>query len=322
MARIAVIGAGIAGLSCARALAMAGHEVRLFEKSRGTGGRMATRRTAGGSFDHGAQYFTVRDPDFRAAVGTWVGSGIAAPYEGRLVGLKAGSVIPLSRRETRYVAVPAMTSVCRTLADGLDIAFECAVTAVMPAKSGWRVSWAAGGESSFDTVLLAIPAAQAAPLCTAVPGLALQVSAGSHRPCLAVMVRFESALAVDFDAAFIEDAIVGWAMRDASRPARAQGERWVLHATADWSEAHLEEAPETVAPIVVGAFNQVSAAGGRVAECRAHRWRYALSGGLGRGCLWDAAHRIGACGDWCADGRIEGAWLSGARLARQAMGGG
>lgn len=321
MARIAIIGAGIAGLSCARVLAAAGHEVRLFDKSRGAGGRMATRRTPGGSFDHGAQYFTVRDPRFRAAVDDWIGCGHAASYEGRIVELKSGCVIPLSRPEKRYVAVPAMNSVCRALADGLDIAFECAVTAVTPGESGWRLSWEAGGESGFDAVLLATPAAQAMPLCTAVPGLAQQMSSGGHRPCWAVMVRYENALPVDFDAAFIKDSIIGWAMRDASRPGRAPGARWVLHATAEWSENHLEESPEAVAPILVKAFIEAGAASGNIAECRAHRWRYALSRGLGSGCFWDPVHRIGVCGDWCGDGRIEGAWLSGAQLAGKVIAG-
>jgi hypothetical protein len=322
MARVAVIGAGIAGLACARALAAAGHQPRLFDKSGSVGGRMATRRTAGGSFDHGAQYFTARDPDFRAAAEAWVGCGHAAPYEGHIVELKAGSPSALSRPETRYVAVPAMTSVCRALAEGLDIAFECAVTAVTPGDSGWRVSWAAGGESGFDAVLLAIPAAQALPLCTAVPALAQQVGGGGHRPCWAVMLRYAHPLPVAFDAAFIRDSPIGWSMRDASRPGRAPGERWVLHATAEWSEAHLEESPETVAPMLIRAFHEACAAGGDIAECRAHRWRYALSSGLGSGCLWDPVHRIGACGDWCADGRIEGAWLSGRRLAARVIAGG
>ena len=79
MARIAVIGAGIAGVAGARALADAGHQVRVFEKSRSPGGRMATRRTVHGSFDHGAQYFTVRDPGFQCTVQAWVAGGIAAP---------------------------------------------------------------------------------------------------------------------------------------------------------------------------------------------------------------------------------------------------
>jgi len=317
MGRIAVVGAGIGGLACARALRDAGHEVRCFEKSRGVGGRMATRRTDHGTFDHGAQYFTARDTGFRRVVEGWLGAGIVAPYAGRIVRLQSGAAIPLSHDELRYVATPGMTAPCRALATGIDVLFECTVTAVTPGGDGWRVSWEEGGESGFDAVVLAIPAVQALPLCTAVPVLGACVSKGIHAPCWAVMVRYDSPLPLSFDAAFVADATVGWVMRDASRPGRAAGERWVVHATTEWSIAHLEEDAGAVALQVIEAFHAAAGIAATAVEVRAHRWRYALSPGLNAACLWDADHRIGVCGDWCADGRIEGAYLSGLALAAE-----
>lgn len=317
MSRIAIVGAGIAGLACARALHDAGHELRVFEKSRGVGGRMATRRTDQGTFDHGAQYFTARDPLFQRVVDRWHVAGIVAPYAGRIVSLRSTSATPLSHEELRYVATPGMTAPCRALAEGVDVLFECTVTAVTPGDEGWRVSWDEGGESGFDAVVLAVPAVQALPLCSAIPALGTRVSQGHHAPCWAVMVRYEQPLPLQFDAAFVLDAVVGWAMRDASRPGRVAGERWVLHATADWSGTHLEADAAAVAPDVVEAFHAAAGISAKVVEMRAHRWRYALSPGLKSGCLWNAERRIGACGDWCADGRIEGAYLSGLALAAE-----
>lgn len=315
MARIAVVGAGLAGLACAQSLRNAGHAVRVFEKSRGAGGRMATRRTDHGSYDHGAQYFTVRDPAFRAVVDQWLASGVIAPYAGRIVHLQAGVTRSLSHAEQRYVATPAMTAICRALAADMDIDFECQITAVTPGEEGWRLSWEEGGESGFDAVVLAIPAAQASPLCAAVPDLAAQVRQGGHAPCWAAMIRYDAPLLLAFDAAFVTDAVIGWVMRDASRPGRAAGERWVLHANAEWSKAHLEDAAETVAPLLADAFHAAAGIHAAAVESRAHRWRFALSGGLNAGSFWDAGRRIGVCGDWCADGRIEGAYLSGKGLA-------
>ncbi|WP_396431657.1 FAD-dependent oxidoreductase, partial [Limnohabitans sp.] len=75
---IAIIGVGLAGVTSARTLRQAGHNVTLFEKSRGLGGRMSTRASAFGSFDHGAQYFTVRDPRFELAIGT--APGVCKPW--------------------------------------------------------------------------------------------------------------------------------------------------------------------------------------------------------------------------------------------------
>lgn len=315
MLRIAVVGAGIAGLACARSLRNAGHAVRVFEKSRGAGGRMSTRRTDHGSYDHGAQYFTARDPLFRAAVDQWLAQGLVAPYAGRIVRLEQGEVIPLSHPEQRYVATPGMTAVCRALSADLEIDFECQITAVTPGESGWRLSWEEGGDSGFDAVVLAIPAAQASPLCVAVPDLAVQLRQGGHEPCWAAMVRYEAPLPLEFDAAFVESDVIGWVMRDASRPGRVPGERWVLHANAEWSKAHLENSAETVAPLLMDAFCAAAGFDAKAVEFRAHRWRFALSRGLNAGSFWHAGRRIGACGDWCADGRIEGAYLSGTGLA-------
>ncbi|MFZ9196370.1 MAG: NAD(P)/FAD-dependent oxidoreductase [Burkholderiales bacterium] len=315
MLRIAVVGAGIAGLACARSLRNAGHAVRVFEKSRGAGGRMSTRRTDHGSYDHGAQYFTARDPLFRAAVDQWLAQGLVAPYAGRIVRLEQGEVIPLSHPEQRYVATPGMTAVCRALSADLEIDFECQITAVTPGESGWRLSWEEGGDSGFDAVVLAIPAAQASPLCVAVPDLAVQLRQGGHEPCWAAMVRYEAPLPLEFDAAFVESDVIGWVMRDASRPGRVPGERWVLHANAEWSKAHLENSAETVAPLLMDAFCAAAGFDAEAVEFRAHRWRFALSRGLNAGSFWHAGRRIGACGDWCADGRIEGAYLSGTGLA-------
>ena len=317
MRRIAVVGAGIAGLACARALRDAGHEVRVFEKSRGVGGRMATRRTDHGTFDHGAQYFTARDPEFRRVVEAWLNTGVVAPYTGRIVRLQSGVSTPLSHNELRYVATPGMTAPCRALAKDVDVSFECTVTAVTPGEEGWRVSWDEGGESGFSAVVLAIPATQALPLCSAVPALGARVAQGGHTSCWAVMVRYYDPLPIGFDAAFVADAPVGWVMRDASRPGRAAGERWVLHATTEWSKAHLEADAVSIAPRVVDAFHAAAGINAQAVDARAHRWRYALSPGLGTEYLWSAEHRIGCCGDWCADGRIEGAYLSGLSLAAE-----
>ena len=319
MARIAVIGAGIAGLACARALTDAGHTLIVFEKSRGLGGRMSTRRTAHGTFDHGAQYFTARDPLFQRVVQSWVAGGIAAPYAGRIVRIGTGAPQPLSRDEPRYVATPAMNSACRALSAGVSVELECQVTAVTPGENGWRLSWSEGGESGFDAVVLAVPAIQAAPLCTTVPALAGEVSAASYAPCWVVLARYATPLPVNFDAAFVTDAVLGWVMRDASRPGRAPGERWVLQANAQWSGRHLEDAASAVVPSMVAAFHAAIGVTTAPEEALGHRWRYALSPGLHVDCLWDERQRIGACGDWCADGRIEGAYLSGTRLAAQVL---
>ena len=137
MTTVAIIGAGLSGLVAARCLADAGLSVVIFEKSRGTGGRMATRRADGEiSFDHGAQYFTVRNPEFRERVEAWIKTGIVAAWPNtaagqRVVVLKDGKLESESGSVDRFVGVPAMNSVCKHLATGLDIRKQVRVARVV-----------------------------------------------------------------------------------------------------------------------------------------------------------------------------------------------
>jgi predicted NAD/FAD-dependent oxidoreductase len=132
-----------------------------------------------------------------------------------------------------------------------------------------------------------------------------------------VLAAYEGRLDVPLDGAFVEHPVLSWAARDSSKPGRPAGEAWVLHAAAEWSEAHLEDDPREVASELLSAF---AAALDRELPpptyAEAHRWRYALPDPpLQEPCLFDERASLGAGGDWCGGPRIEGAFLSGAALA-------
>lgn len=317
MARIAVIGAGLSGLACARELKAAGHMVRLFDKSRGVGGRLATRRTDAGAFDHGAQYFTARDPEFRKTTEEWIAGKLIEPYAGRIATVNGGKQAPFAPTEPRYVGVPTMNALARTLAEGLDIVRECTVTQIAREGGGWRIGAAdAQQPDAYDAVAVTVPAVQAVPLLAAVPALAEQAAAAHYAPCWALLADLEDFGDPGFDAAFVVESALAWVMRDASKPGRDAGNRWVLHGSAIWSTQNLEWEAERVSGPLLAAFGSMLGRDVSAKWAVAHRWRYALSIGLNASFLWDSEARIGAGGDWCGDGRVEGAWLSGLRLAR------
>ncbi len=138
--RIAVIGAGISGLACAAALAEAGLAVQVFEKSRGLSGRMSTRRADDWQCDHGAQYFTARDPAFRAEVQRWIAAGAAAMWEPRLrvyAGPGAANWTPHVSSVERFVGTPGMTAPGRLLARGLQVHTEVCITGLRRDAVQW-----------------------------------------------------------------------------------------------------------------------------------------------------------------------------------------
>lgn len=278
---------------------------------------MSTRRGEDWQCDHGAQYFTARDPGFRAEVARWQAAGAAAVWEPSL------AVIGDADRHTpdpslqRFVGVPRMTAPARLLADQLRVVVQRTVCAIAQTTAGWCVTSVEEGEVPycFDAVVLAVPAPQAVPLLqVAAPRWAELARQVAMRACWALMLRYPARIALDFDAAFVNRGPLRWVARDAAKPGRPGRETWLLHAAAEWSEAHVEDSPEAVASQLLAAFAELGAP--VPAAWSAHRWRYADSAAaLELGCCHDASRRLGLCGDWLNGGKVEGAWLSGTALA-------
>jgi predicted NAD/FAD-dependent oxidoreductase len=314
--KVAVVGAGIAGLACAAALVRAGAQATVFEKSRGNGGRLATRRADPYAFDHGAQYFTVRDERFAEQVARWVAAGAVAEWGGRVVSIRSGRT-DMTTTHRRFVGVPGMSAIGRAMAQGLDVHHEIAVTALAPRGAQWDVL----GEharllGTYDRVVAAVPAPQAATLLAPSAALAALAKSCVMAPCWAVMAAFDHRLSLDWDGAFVEDAPLAWVMRDGSKPGRPAGECWVLHAGPTWSREHLEQDKSFIPAPLLDVFAQVTGILARPIQASAHRWRFALpEEPLTLPFLFDAATGLGACGDWCGGPRVEGAWLSGMALA-------
>ncbi len=311
MLKVAIVGAGIAGLSCADILASKGWQVTLFDKGRKAGGRMASRRlqTAHGeaSFDFGAQYFTVRDRGFAAEVARWAEAGLAVRWP--------------EAREDAWIGVPAMNVVVREMAARHDVRFSHHVSGLAREGNHWRLLGEGMPAEHFDAAVLALPAEQAAPILTLHDfELARTALFARSQPCWTGMFAFDEPLRHD-EHILRNHGILAWAARDSAKPGRAGPESWVVQATPQWSTVHLERSPEEVAPHLLAALHE--ATGGHAPAPLAqsiHRWRYALSAGTGLGSLWNAKQQIGACGDWLLGPRVECAWVSGRMLGERMVG--
>jgi renalase len=340
MRKIAVVGAGIAGISCARTLMQAGLDVTVFEKSTTAGGRMATRSSEFGGFDHGAQYFTVRDARFEKALTT--ASGMVRPWSANTVRIldELGRVVAssLPSKEAHWVATPGMNSLVRQWAEPLATAGKLVLqTQVVRIEADklhpecWQLQTEgpdaqARVHSGFDAVVLAIPSPQASALLLhsqqAKP-LQAALDAVTVAPCWTLMLAFPQAvqptmayLGPQWNAARSTHHRIAWLARESSKPGRSLVERWTVQASPQWSERHLEDGAERVKAKLLKAFTEVTGIRAEPPHADVHRWRYAqTTEPLGQSHAWDAKSRIGLCGDWCLGHRVEDGFVSGLEMA-------
>lgn len=309
--RIAVVGAGITGLTCARILTDAGAQVVVLEKARGVGGRLSTRRTDHGSFDHGAG--VLRPQDVLDVPGAEL-----APFAPRLAGAKAPALL---------VPVPGASALPKALAEGLDVRPTSHVAPL--ASDGLLLRSLDGTElGTFDRAVVTAPPAQVAELLAQrAPVLAARAAAARMLPCWTAMVAPTGPLQLPFDAVFDREPI-RWAVAETAKPGRGGTQRWTIQATAAFSEQHLEDPPEQVAAALLSALERVvrdeggGPASGEPVLLQAHRWRYARVGEpLPEPFLHDVASGVLAGGDWCtpADGAVTPGTVAAAQIAGAAL---
>ncbi|RJP70188.1 MAG: FAD-dependent oxidoreductase [Comamonadaceae bacterium] len=345
---IAVVGGGMAGVVCARTLVQAGHRVTLFEKSRGFGGRMATRRTEFGGFDHGAQYFTVRDARFETALRSNA-TTVVRPWSASTVRVldEFGHVLASAPppTEPHFVASPGMSALvnlwaqplaepalhggllARTLLDTRVTRIER--DALHPEQWQLRAEDTQGGQQvlgGFDRVVLALPHPQVHDLLLAsglAPELRQALTPVHVAPCWTLMVAFPQAmqpglphLGPQWNAARSTHHRISWLARESSKPGRDPIERWTVQASPAWSTKHLEDDTERAKAKLLKGFAEITGIRATPTHAVAHRWRFAQTQTpLGKSHLYDKALGIGACGDWCLGHRVEDAFVSGLEMA-------
>jgi predicted NAD/FAD-dependent oxidoreductase len=326
--KVAVVGAGMAGVALAQALIDQGVAVYLFDKSRGPGGRMATRRVAWTdaqrnprvtAFDHGTPCFCAKDAAFRDAVVHAVHAGWVTTWQPRLHP-QSMSWADADQSSAHFVAAPDMPQWCRKLADGAIPRWEQAVQGLRRTPRGWVVEssdvlWA----EIFDAVVLALPPAQAAPLLAPHQReWALRASLTVMQPCWTLMGVSDTLPNVgSWDMARPEAGALGLVLRNDSRPgreARRDEVHWVVHAKAGWSRAHVDQDPAWIAQAMQQALAEWLAVPMQWQHAVAHRWRYAMPQvtrhPIRPSCWWDDKQQLGVCGDFLGGAGVEGAWLS------------
>ncbi|QGN50932.1 NAD(P)/FAD-dependent oxidoreductase [Micromonospora sp. WMMD558] len=302
-----VVGAGIAGVACARELARAGIPVQIRERGRVAGGRMASKRFDGRPADLGAAYFTASDPGFAALVAEWQAAGLVREWTDTFLAYGAQG-----RHEVagpmRWAAPRGLRSLVEHLARDLPVAVDRLVLGVEPGPVVDGRPCAA--------VALAMPGPQAALLLD--PALAAAtraVQAQTWSPSLAVVLRFPDRRWADFRGAFVNDhPVLALVCDDGDR--RGDGAPvLVAHTTPAFAAGHLLQ-PTAAGPAVEEAVRDLLALPEPAEQLHVHRWTYAkpTAGAEGTYHLDDDA--IGLAGDAFGPPRVQTAWRSGHDLGR------
>lgn len=313
--RVAVVGAGLAGLT-ASSLLRDRCDVTVFDKSRGVGGRLSTRRSNEVFHNHGAQFITVAGDAFRAQMDRWLAAGVARRYDGRVATVRGGVSSVLTDLRPRYVGVPSMNAIARQVADGTRVVLNCTIESVEHDDAGWMLRAAdQARHGPFDALILTPPAPQTLKLIGDDDPFAAALRSTRILPTWSLLLEFPGSLSLGYEGAYIADSPLSWLMCTAGC-ARA----WTAHASQTWSLEHLEESAEVVARELCDAFAEVTGIHQVPLKATAHRWRYAfVIEPIGKPCLWDGERRLGLAGDWCIGARMEAAFESGRAVAEMLL---
>jgi predicted NAD/FAD-dependent oxidoreductase len=337
---VIIVGAGVAGLVCGRQLLRAGLDVLLVEKSAGLGGRMSTRRIAYKSgdppiaVDHGAQYITADTDAFHRLIRELVVADVLVEWTRSIhhldpTGLHPGSV---DHQHPRYSSPLGMTAFAKYLAGSLKIEINTQVTHIKTENHYWQVIAKDGKQFQARSLVMAIPAPQVLGVMGEIlkqsPLLGLLKSA-LYYPCLTVIAGFDPRISLPAWKGITckQDPILAWVGLDSSKRPSPQIPVIVFQATASFSEKITSGETADLQKAGLEVLKHASQRLDRWMEnpqwMQVHRWRYALP--METVGLASLATRMPnraplvCAGDWCAGGKVEGAWSSGLDAAEQLL---
>ncbi len=319
---IAIIGAGLSGLTLANLLKEAA-DVTVFEKARGVSGRMSTRYADPYQFDHAAQFFTARSKAFKAFLTPHIASGLVQEWTPKVMTLEKGEK-PYKRDwfEPHYVAAPKMNDLCKKLAEHLNVQLPVHIDSVTKIASGWLLEDKDGKDcGTYDWVISSAPCHQTELLLPDSFAHMDKVKTAKMSACFSLMLGFDKPLALGFEAARVKNSPVDWISVNDSKPAREHKTSLLITTHHDWSEAHKDDDKSEIQEQLINELSEILEMDLKAAEHKTiHRWLYAgVADAAGEDFLLDAESQLAACGDWCIEGRVEAAFLSGHPLGMQLL---
>lgn len=321
MNKVAIVGAGMSGLVVANQLKNIA-DVTVFEKSRGVGGRLATRRALPYVFDHGAQFFTAKTDGFQKFVETLVLAGVVKEWRAKFVEFEKSSMAHQRQWSSDYphfVGVPGMNAVGKFLAKDINLKTSCKIAEIKPVDHD---CWQLLDDDDnlygiYDWVILTAPVEQTRLLLPNSVCFNDDLNNYKLSACFSVMLGFENNLNLDFNAALVRDADISWISVNNTKPDRPDAISLLIHSTNDWAQAHMNRESNLVLKHLIDQGSLVTGIDLNQAQHKAlHLWRYAnAKKQQSVKYLIDYKEKVAVCGDWLIQGRVEAAFTSGYNLA-------
>jgi len=275
---VLIVGTGLSGLLAARVLRARGLQVRLLEKARGVGGRLATRRLESRAADHGAQFFTVHDPSFRKWVLEWEAAGVVQRWS---TGFTAPDGTFRDNGIPRYRGVPGMTAIAKHLAEGLDVQLQAKVVRAEVADPGWKITIEDGSTQSARALLLSAPVPQSLAILqagqvTLPEAIGTTLAQIDYAPCLTVLAELTGPSQIrEPGGVWLSGEPLLW-MADNLLKGVSAGTTPVvtIHAGQDFSRDNWETPEAEVTAAILEAAKPWL--GSSVSKTQLHRWRFSV----------------------------------------------
>ncbi|MBN1448783.1 MAG: FAD-dependent oxidoreductase [Bacteroidetes bacterium] len=316
-----VVGAGIAGLMAARELQRQGVSVLVLDKSRGVGGRMATRRFGGGVFDHGTQYFAPSSPWFQSRIAEWIDDGIAREW----FRVRAYELDPRFLSAARYRGCPAMTSIPKAIAAGIDVRTGHRVVNIRERNGAWEAETDSGMQFHGSGCILTPPVPQVLELLDAsgfpVPSREHGILTGLvYESCITVMaVCADRPTLPENGVLEFERGILRRIMDNTRKGISPDVHAVTIHAMGDFSAGHFDDDTEDLLRMIFAEAQPIIETA--VRESQVHRWRYSqvVQPHQDPLLLLHDAPALAVAGDAFGANGVEGAARSGMEAARSIL---
>ena len=320
--KVAVIGAGLAGLSLATTLKKEDIDVTVYEQDPHVGGRLLSQEFESSSVDLGAQYFTAREPAFISQVNEWMQAEAACLWDFHPYTFQSGRLAISKDSEQRYIGIPSNQSITKVLAEKIsNLNKNHTISEVNSIDDQWQlVTPQQVIEKTFDWVCYATPPQTTLDLC-AIEEINNQINPDFF-PGYTLILWSSIQLNPPVQGVFVNNNPISWISQNSAKPFRAleKGSCWLVQSTPEWAEKNKHLSVEEIKKKLTAKFFDIFKITNEriITNDHLYFWNTAKAKAEPnpQGFLIDTKNKIGVCGDWLKGGRVEGAYMSGYELAQ------